>query len=176
MWLNRSTLLALVMLFATSSIASATPPTARAQHLNATATAYCDRGVTKDGTPVHEGIIAADPRVLPLGSIVHVHVPELAISGIFTVRDTGSAVKGRIVDIVASPRFDLRAPFGFRAPVEVWRKFLSANPPPLFHDFFAMLMRVPDFVMEGDGLIAMQNARALHRIMNLMRETGAPDA
>jgi len=84
--------------------------------------------------------------------------------------------KGRIVDIVASPRFDLRAPFGFRAPVEVWRKFLSANPPPLFHDFFAMLMRVPDFVMEGDGLIAMQNARALHRIMNLMRETGAPDA
>jgi hypothetical protein len=30
--------------------------------------------------------------------------------------------------------------------------------------------------MEGDGLIAMQNARALHRIMNLMRETGAPDA
>jgi 3D (Asp-Asp-Asp) domain-containing protein len=99
MWLNRSTLLALVMLFATSSIASATPPTARAQHLNATATAYCDRGVTKDGTPVHEGIIAADPRVLPLGSIVHVHVPELAISGIFTVRDTGSAVKGRIVDI-----------------------------------------------------------------------------
>jgi len=84
--------------------------------------------------------------------------------------------KGRIVDIVASPRFDLRAPFGFRAPVEVWRKFLSANPPPLFHDFFAMLMRVPDFVMEGDGLIAMQNARALHRIMNLMRETGAPNA
>ena len=84
--------------------------------------------------------------------------------------------KGRIVDIVASPRFDLRAPFGFRAPVEVWRKFLSANPPPLFHDFFAMLMRVPEFVMEGDGLIAMQNARALHRIMNLMRETGAPDA
>src|SRR6516164_10061179 len=83
--------------------------------------------------------------------------------------------QGRIGDIVANPRIDARAPFGFRAPVEVWRKFLSANPPPLFHDFFAMLMRVPDFVMEGDGLIAMQNARALHRIMNLMRETGAPD-
>jgi len=83
---------------------------------------------------------------------------------------------GRILDIVASPRIDLRAPFGFRAPVEVWRKFLSAEPPPLFHDFFAMLMRVPEFVLEGDGLIAMQNARALHRMMNVMRETGAPDA
>ena len=71
--------------------------------------------------------------------------------------------------------FDVRTPFGFRAPVAVWRKFLSPNPPPLFHDFFAMLMRVPDFVLEGDSLIAMQNARALHRMMNIMRETGAPN-
>ena len=84
--------------------------------------------------------------------------------------------KGRIVGIVAQPRLDVRALFGFRAPVEVWRKFLSADPPPLFHDFFAMLMRVPEFVLEGDSLVAMQNARALHRMMNLMRETGAPDA
>ena len=84
--------------------------------------------------------------------------------------------KGRIVDIVAHPKFDVRALFGFRAPVDVWRKFLSADPPPLFHDFFAMLMRVPEFVLEGDGLAAMQNARALHRMMNVMRETGAPDA
>jgi hypothetical protein len=46
----------------------------------------------------------------------------------------------------------------------------------LFHDFFAMLMRVPEFKLEGDGLIAMQNARALHRMMNIMRETGTPHA
>lgn len=84
--------------------------------------------------------------------------------------------KGKIVNIIASPRFDVRAPFGFRAPVEVWRKFLSPNPPPLFHDFFAMLMRVPEFSIEGDSMIAMQNARALHRMMNIMRETGAPNA
>lgn len=84
--------------------------------------------------------------------------------------------KGRITDIVVSPRLDVRMPFGVRAPVTVWRKFLSPNPPPLFHDFFAMLMRVPEFVLEGDALIAMQNARALHRMMNIMRETGAPDA
>lgn len=84
--------------------------------------------------------------------------------------------KGKIVNIIAAPRFDVRAPFGFRAPVDVWRKFLSPNPPPLYHDFFAMLMRVPEFVIEGDSLIAMQNARALHRMMNIMRETGAPHA
>ena len=40
---------------------------------------------------------------------------------------------------------------------------------PLYHDFFAMLMRVPGFVLEGDTLVAMQNARALHRAMNVMR-------
>jgi hypothetical protein len=82
--------------------------------------------------------------------------------------------RGSVGDIVAQPRIDTRAAFGFRAPIEVWRKFLSAKPPPLYHDFFAMLMRVPEFVIEGDGLIAMQNARALHRMMNLMRnmETG----
>lgn len=84
--------------------------------------------------------------------------------------------KGKIVNIIAAPRFDVRAPFGFRAPIDVWRKFLSPNPPPLYHDFFAMLMRVPEFVIEGDSLIAMQNARALHRMMNIMRETGAPHA
>ena len=81
--------------------------------------------------------------------------------------------RGRIAEIVANPRLDVRAAFGFRAPPEVWRKFLAAKPPPLFHDFFAILMRVPEFVLEGDSLVAMQNARALHRMMNLMRGTEA---
>ena len=84
--------------------------------------------------------------------------------------------KGKIVDIIATPRLDVRTGFGFAAPIEVWEKFLSPNPPPLFHDFFAMLMRVPEFRLEGDSLLAMQNARALHRMMNIMRETGVPDA
>ena len=77
--------------------------------------------------------------------------------------------RGRITDVNAAPRFDARALFGFRAPMDVWNRFVSPNPPPLYHDFFAMLMRVPEFVLEGDGLVAMQNARALHRMMNLMR-------
>jgi hypothetical protein len=84
--------------------------------------------------------------------------------------------KGKIADIIAAPRLDVRAGFGFTAPIEVWEKFLSPDPPPLFHDFFAMLMRVPEFRLEGDSLLAMQNARALHRMMNVMRETGKPHA
>ena len=77
--------------------------------------------------------------------------------------------RGRITDINGAPRIDARASFGFRAPLEVWEKFVSREPPALYHDFFAMLMRVPQFVLEGDSLVAMQNARALQRMMNLMR-------
>ena len=84
--------------------------------------------------------------------------------------------KGRVAEIIPKPRLDVRCDFGFRAPLDVWKKFLSHEPPPLYHDFFAMLMRVPEFVLEGDSLVGMQNARALHRMMNLMREVGDADA
>ena len=94
----------------------------------------------------------------------------------FDIRRQPLRPENRIADIVASPRLDVRAAFGFSAPVEVWKKFLSPDPPPLYHDFFAMLMRVPNFRLEGDSLVAIQNARALHRLMNIMRETGMPDA
>jgi len=77
---------------------------------------------------------------------------------------------GQITQCIMAPRFDSRPVFGFRAPMAIWQKFLPPNPPPLYNDFFAMLMRVPDFVLEGDGLVAMQNARALQRLMNLMRK------
>ena len=80
--------------------------------------------------------------------------------------------KGRVVDTIVSPKIDARCAFGFRASEEIWSRFLSETPEPLYHDFFAMLMRVPGFVLEGDTLVAMQNARALHRAMNVMRTLG----
>jgi len=83
--------------------------------------------------------------------------------------------RGKIAGFVGAPRLDQPCDFGFRAPLETWRKFLSPNPPPLYHDFFAMMMRVPEFVLEGDSLAAMQNARALHRMMNLMRGAESHD-
>ena len=80
--------------------------------------------------------------------------------------------KGKLVETIATPRIDARCAFGFRASEEIWSRFFSPQPQPLYHDFFAMLMRVPGFVLEGDTLVAMQNARALHRAMNLMRTLG----
>ena len=62
-----------------------------------TATAYCLRGRTAMGHPVRNGIIAADPRVLRLGS--RVNLGAGAYSGNYLVSDTGGRVKGRKIDI-----------------------------------------------------------------------------
>ena len=78
--------------------------------------------------------------------------------------------KGKVVNVVANPRIDERSMFGFRAPLEIWDRFLSPTPPALYNDFFAMLMRVPEFSLDGDAMVVMQNARALQRTMNLLRD------
>lgn len=61
------------------------------------ATAYCLEGVTRSGVRVRRGIVAADPSRIPLGSVIHVRAGRY--SGIYRVLDTGSAVKGEIIDI-----------------------------------------------------------------------------
>jgi len=61
------------------------------------ATAYCLKGRTANGGGVRRGIVAADPRVLPLGSQIQLNAGSY--SGTYTVADTGGAVKGRKLDI-----------------------------------------------------------------------------
>ena len=62
-----------------------------------TATAYCLKGRTALGHGVRRGVIAADPRVLRLGS--RINLGAGAYSGEYLVSDTGGAVKGRKIDI-----------------------------------------------------------------------------
>lgn len=62
-----------------------------------TATAYCLKGRTAMGHGVRRGLIAADPRVLRLGS--RVFISACAYSGEYLVSDTGGGVKGREIDI-----------------------------------------------------------------------------
>ncbi len=54
------------------------------------------RGITKSGERTHWGVVAVDPRVIPLGS-------KLIIDGmegtVFTALDTGGGIKGRWVDV-----------------------------------------------------------------------------
>jgi len=61
------------------------------------ATAYCLQGRTAMGHGVRRGIIAADPRVLKLGSRITVNGG--GYSGTYLVSDTGGKIKGRRLDI-----------------------------------------------------------------------------
>ena len=61
------------------------------------ATAYSLRGRTASGQMVSKGLIAADPRHLPLGTRVRLEAGSY--SGEYLVADTGSMVRGRRIDI-----------------------------------------------------------------------------
>lgn len=61
------------------------------------ATAYSLRGRTASGRMVAKGLIAADPRHLPLGS--RVRIDAGAYSGDYLVADTGALVRGKRIDI-----------------------------------------------------------------------------
>ena len=65
------------------------------------ATAYCTKGTTDAGIRTRQGIVAADPRLLPFGSLVRVDGLG-GKSQTFVVMDSGSAVKGRHLDIFMS--------------------------------------------------------------------------
>jgi 3D (Asp-Asp-Asp) domain-containing protein len=62
-----------------------------------TATAYCLSGRTALGHGVRRGIIAADPRILRLGSKIALNAGNY--TGQYLVSDTGGGVKGRRIDI-----------------------------------------------------------------------------
>jgi len=61
------------------------------------ATAYSLHGRTASGAAATTGMIAADPRVLPIGSRVKIEAGSY--SGEYLVADTGGAVKGKRIDI-----------------------------------------------------------------------------
>jgi len=84
-------------------------------YLEFEATAYCDLGVTFSGVYVQRGIVAADPRVLPIGSVIEVNAGDY--SGIYTVMDTGGVIKGEIIDIFM-PDYEEAVQFG-RQQVEI---------------------------------------------------------
>lgn len=63
------------------------------------ATAYCDGGTTKSGTQAASGTAAADPAVLPIGTVIRFVPPGARRAQTFTIADTGAAVKGREVDV-----------------------------------------------------------------------------
>jgi 3D (Asp-Asp-Asp) domain-containing protein len=82
-----------------TSIAEAAPRTVVGTPLSFTATAYCKGETTASGVVVRSGVAAADPALLPVGSVVSIDTPDSRYDGIWTVMDTGPAVQGRTLDL-----------------------------------------------------------------------------
>lgn len=112
--------LAVVVLAAAVASAGAAPQhrarPEKGETVRLMATAYCDGGPTKSGVNARPGMVATDPRVLPIGSVISVKAPGSRHSGTYTVTDTGAAVKGHDVDIFMRSCAEARR-FGKRAVV-----------------------------------------------------------
>jgi 3D (Asp-Asp-Asp) domain-containing protein len=82
------------------TVGCATVPVRRGTEDTFTATAYCDSGITKSGRRTREGTLAADLRLLPLGSVVRITAAgNDRYERLYTVLDTGASMRGRRVDI-----------------------------------------------------------------------------
>jgi len=92
--------------------AAAPEPGAR---IRFTATAYCRGTTTASGVNVRNGIAAADPDLLPVGSVIQVDRLGERYNGIYTVMDTGPAVQGRHIDIYMWNCNEARYEFGVRS-------------------------------------------------------------
>ena len=91
-----------------------------------TATAYCKGVVTTAGVAVQSGVAAADPAVLPVGSVVQIDARVGKYSGVYSVLDTGPAVQGREIDVYMWSCHEALA-FG-RQPVKLTILRLGWNP------------------------------------------------
>lgn len=58
-------------------------------------TSYCLTGRTASNTPVRPGVVATDPRVIPLGSTLTIE----GLDGLYVAEDTGGGVHGAHVDL-----------------------------------------------------------------------------
>ena len=94
--------------------------------LRFTASAYCRGEITASGVAVRTGIAAADPALLPTGSVVQIEKAGPKYDGVYTIMDTGPVVKGRRLDIYTW-NCDEAVTFGLRR-VQVFVLRLGWNP------------------------------------------------
>lgn len=78
------------------------------------ATAYVAGGYTASGRPAEWGVVAVDPKVIPLGTKVYVETADgQYIYGTAIAADTGGAIKGNKIDICVNSSAQARQ-FGRR--------------------------------------------------------------
>jgi 3D (Asp-Asp-Asp) domain-containing protein len=106
------------------------------------ATAYCKGLETASGVAVQSGIVAADPSLLPVGTVIEVDSLPGRYNGIYTVLDTGPAVQGRQVDVYMWSCNEALQ-FG-RRPIHITVLRLGWNPRATTPSFFERLFTRPE--------------------------------
>ena len=96
---------------------------------------------TAAGVAVQAGIAAADPALLPIGSVIDVSAPDTKYNGIYTVMDTGPAVRGRLIDIYMWSCYEA-LDFG-RMPIQLTVLRLGWNPKATTPGFLERLFNRP---------------------------------
>jgi 3D (Asp-Asp-Asp) domain-containing protein len=115
-----------------------------------TATAYCRGAVTSSGVNVQNGVTAADPLLLPAGSVLQLDFSEEKYDGFYTVLDTGPEIHGREIDVYMWSCTEAQQ-FG-RRPVRMTVVRLGWNPHATTRSFVDRLLRRPAAPWEPDPL------------------------
>ena len=102
------------------------PATAARPGMRFMATAYCKGSTTATGVAPRTGIAAADPELLPSGTVIQLDAKDSRYNGVYTVMDNGPAVKQRELDLYMWSCHEALA-FG-RRPVSVTVLRLGWNP------------------------------------------------
>lgn len=109
-----------------ATFADATALPQAGSQLQFSATAYCKGETTASGVGVRTGVAAADPALLPVGTVVRVDTHNPRYDGIWTIMDTGPAIQGRVIDLYLWSCHDALA-FG-RRPIRLTVLRLGWNP------------------------------------------------
>lgn len=84
-------------------------------YMDVTATAYGTlSGITATGKPIDFGMIAVDPKVIPLGTKVYITGSTYGDMGVHTAEDTGGGIKGNKIDIFLGDDYNTLMQFGRR--------------------------------------------------------------
>lgn len=73
-------------------------PLIRRRRIPVSITMYCLRGTTRTDHPVRAGIIAVDPTLIPLGTVVDLYIGFKYV-GQYLADDTGRLIKGQKIDV-----------------------------------------------------------------------------
>jgi 3D (Asp-Asp-Asp) domain-containing protein len=106
------------------------------------ATAYCKGLVTTAGVAAQTGVAAADPELLPVGSVIEVGSLPQKYNGIYTVLDTGPGVQGRQIDVYMWNCNEALA-FG-RRPIHINVLRLGWNPRATTPNFLDRMFKKPE--------------------------------